>query len=354
MAEKKFLDAVGLSHVWNKIKSLYLPLSGGKMTATKAMSRDVDNSFLGLHGGTGENNDGAQLFLCGANHPDIPSGFQLHARNSTTDKILEGFTDGILKWNEKYVLSNAFSMPANTSGINLNSGTDYESGAYVRLYGKENTENAGNFVVAASDGSNLRKLEGNIDGSLKWNGNDVITAAGGTLNGNLVRDGLLATSSATGQSMWLTAGGGTTTGAGLWLYGSTATNKGYFRLRAHDGTNYVDLQGKPDGTLTWNGKSLLTQAQAVDYIVETYRNGTEWYEVYKSGKVRQGGEMGSSVKTVTLLKKMANTSYYCSPITIKYGGGWDPIAVTTRTVSSFTITTGSYGGCVWEVEGQGA
>lgn len=26
-----------------------------------------------------------------------------------------------------------------------------------------------------------------------------------------------------------------------------------------------------------------------DYIVESYRNGTEWYEVYKSGKVRQGG-----------------------------------------------------------------
>ena len=49
---------------------------------------------------------------------------------------------------------------------------------------------------------------------------------------------------------------------------------------------------------------------AIDYIVESYRNGTEWYEVYKSGKVRQGGTIsisrGNGAKTITFKKAFTN------------------------------------------------
>ena len=39
-----------------------------------------------------------------------------------------------------------------------------------------------------------------------------------------------------------------------------------------------------------DGKADKASVEAIaDYIVETYRNGSSWYEVYKSGKVRQGG-----------------------------------------------------------------
>ena len=38
-----------------------------------------------------------------------------------------------------------------------------------------------------------------------------------------------------------------------------------------------------------------------DYIIESYRSGTEWYEVYKSGKVRQGGGFIAN-QTITFMK----------------------------------------------------
>lgn len=45
-----------------------------------------------------------------------------------------------------------------------------------------------------------------------------------------------------------------------------------------------------------------------DYIVESYRNGTEWYDVYRSGKVRQGGSIShsNSNTSITFLKAFGN------------------------------------------------
>ena len=48
-----------------------------------------------------------------------------------------------------------------------------------------------------------------------------------------------------------------------------------------------------------------------DYIIESYRNGTEWYEVYKSGKVEQGGiatATGGEIN-VTFLKAFIDKNY---------------------------------------------
>lgn len=94
-----------------------------------------------------------------------------------------------------------------------------------------------------------------------------------------------------------------------------------------------------------------------DYIIESYRNGTEWYEVYKSGKVRQGGEMPAQTegnKTITLLKTMANNKY--KVLTTVYGSSQFQYAwgmINTKTTSSFGCVV-SDEGLNWEVEGQGA
>lgn len=156
-----------------------LPVSGGAMTATKAITRDVNDSFLGLQGGTGENNDGAQLYLCGANHATNPSAFQLHARNSETDKILEGRIDGRLLWDDKYVLSNSFLMPTDSGAIMLTSGTTASGGAYFRLYGKSHSSGAGQFNLAATDGTNTKVLTGKPDGTLTWGGANVVRSVNG-------------------------------------------------------------------------------------------------------------------------------------------------------------------------------
>lgn len=162
-----------------------LPVSGGAMTATKAITRDVANSFLGLHGGTGNNNDGAQLYLCGAEHPDMPGMFQLHARNSSKVVTLQGDLDGKLTWNDKYVLNNSFQMPTDGGAIMLTAGTSSTGGAYFRLYGKSHSSGAGQFNLAATDGTNTKTLLGKPDGTLTWGGANVITSAGGTIEGKL-------------------------------------------------------------------------------------------------------------------------------------------------------------------------
>ena len=98
---------------------------------------------------------------------------------------------------------------------------------------------------------------------------------------------------------------------------------------------------------------------AVDYIVESYRNGTEWYEVYKSGKVRQGGTITvatSSIKTITLKKAFANTNY---TLTIGYSSSTDEPAYKrylgwcSKTTTNFTAWS-AHGVKDWIAEGQGA
>lgn len=153
----------------------YLPLSGGQMTSTTAISRNVANSFLGLHGGTGTNNDGAQLFLCGASHSTMPGAFQLTARNSSKAMTLQGDLDGVLTWNDKYVLNNSFLMPTNGGAIHLTAGTSATGGAYFRLYGKDHSTGAGQFSIAATDGTNTKALVGKPDGSLTWMGKSLLT-----------------------------------------------------------------------------------------------------------------------------------------------------------------------------------
>lgn len=161
---------------WVKaVANKLLSLAGGKMTATKAMSRNVANSFLGLHGGTGDTNDGAQLYLCGADHPEMPSAFQLHARNETVDNILEGTIGGLLKWIDKYVLNNSFQMPTDGGAIMLTAGTSATGGAHFRLYGKSHTSGEGRFDLAATDGTNTKSLTGKPDGTLTWGGKKVVT-----------------------------------------------------------------------------------------------------------------------------------------------------------------------------------
>lgn len=48
-----------------------------------------------------------------------------------------------------------------------------------------------------------------------------------------------------------------------------------------------------------------------DYVTESYNNGTNWYQVWRSGRIQQGGLLsdGRGALTITLLKKFPNTTY---------------------------------------------
>lgn len=99
----------------------------------------------------------------------------------------------------------------------------------------------------------------------------------------------------------------------------------------------------------------------VDYIVESYRNGTEWYEVYKSGKIRQGGVVttaGWKNQTVTLLKTFANTNYQVrrTYIGINSNETVTPaeLGTSSKATNKFTMYTQWSVKCEWIAEGQGA
>ena len=118
-------------------------------------------------------------------------------------------------------------------------------------------------------------------------------------------------------------------------------------------------------------KTLTTQdkpSDMKDYIIESYRNGTEWYEVYKSGKVRQGRRVNNqNAGTITFLKKFADLpNFYANGNalnTTNLFGGWIVTKNTTTSAISYnTILVGTdghiydkyYFNFEWIAEGQGA
>lgn len=97
-----------------------------------------------------------------------------------------------------------------------------------------------------------------------------------------------------------------------------------------------------------------------DHIIETYRNGNNWYRIYASGWIEQGGSLtstsgSSGAKTVTLLKTMANTNYSLL-VTDNGDNTADETTSAERTsTTQITIHTDVVPYNVgWRVEGMGA
>lgn len=111
--------------------------------------------------------------------------------------------------------------------------------------------------------------------------------------------------------------------------GAIGANVDLSNLSATGENHFVQLQ------------SGVSQAD-VDYVVESYQNGTSWYKVYKSGWCEQGGseEFTNYSTTVSLLKTYADTNY--TLITAPYGWANTPseaIAGGIKSTNQFTIVS---------------
>lgn len=178
------------------------------------------------------------------------------------------------------------------------------------------------------DTSNATNGKNYVDGGVTWavikdfNATDVIPIANGGTGGN-------------------------TFVKALSISGKTIT------ASMSDGTNKsLDTLDKP--------------SDMTDYIIESYRNGTEWYEVYKSGKVRQGGYLTGNSKTVTFAKPFANNRYsiFLSCVSGASDGNTFTVGFADKTATNFIaigMWVSEYGhGLVadirgdWVAEGQGA
>lgn len=93
-------------------------------------------------------------------------------------------------------MTGAISMPqdgiicssVDNSVVYFRGGTTWDKGAWVGLWGKDATNNAGAFGIHAHNGVNDMALIGRPNGTLTWNENNVITSAGGTMTGGIVLD----------------------------------------------------------------------------------------------------------------------------------------------------------------------
>lgn len=133
-------------------------------------------------------------------------------------------------------------------------------GAMLGLNSASKSTLAGQFSLVARDATNTSEFNGLPDGTLTWNGKDVITSKGGTFSGALLFNSSGATIARTNDTQGLSIWGGSTiaNGANLALNGKDNPQQpGRFTLRARDGTNNSELVGSPDGKLIWVGDDVL-------------------------------------------------------------------------------------------------
>ena len=272
----KYLDSVQLGRLITKIKSLvsttvadYLPLSGGTMT-------------------------GSILF------------------NASSPSIIGNVTTG---------------------RISILSGSNIFDGSTLQLFGRNDSSYAGRFYLRAStkssaDSSGAEKsLVGSADGSLTWNGSDVITSAGGTMTGNILTsaDWFAIRHTTNQKRMAFLGGSGDSGGAGFYAYGKDydGSYAGAFSIQAHNGTSGVTIVGKPDGTLTWNSNNIIT-----DNTVTANMTITSSFEQYSSGDTTNAIRAGNVVTVVGVLKPKSNIAAGNSTTMFTLPSGYRP----TRTL----------------------
>lgn len=145
-----------------------------------------------------------------------------------------------------------------TSFLQINGGSAWNSGASIELRGKDAETNPGQFYVRTVDGTNTKNLSLKPDGTFTWDNKSVITnnwANAWVIDRDL---GHIHKANNTGSMVIRGGGSADANGAKLQLYGSENSSvKGDFTLMANDGTQGKTLRGKADGTLTWNSSNIV-------------------------------------------------------------------------------------------------
>ena len=185
-----------------------LPLAGGRMTGgvgwiyNNVLHGYLNSIGIGMRlkaGEFGYNYNGAYLeLLC-----DDSGAFRIFANKNTdnaseetrTSCLLEGYTNGTLKWGGNSVLTTANGMlltGGTMSGTVVHSNAEavrssttnsqvgftacpsgYVDGARLVLHGKDRSVDPGCFVLSTGDGTSNKKLIGKPDGTLQWDGQNI-------------------------------------------------------------------------------------------------------------------------------------------------------------------------------------
>ena len=169
--------------------------------------------------------------------------------------------------------SSVISKSSDDTFFDIYGGTTHGKGSQLTLFGYNHADK-GMFSLTAHDGTSQKSLVGKPDGILQWGGNDIIT--NGYTNAIVIdrETAHIHKRNANGRTV---VRGGTSTaadGASIYLNGTGySSDAGCFILQARtsDGVakNFI---GNPDGTLSWDGKTLLTTSNS-NWTVSNGANG---------------------------------------------------------------------------------
>lgn len=232
------------------------------------------------------------------------------------------FQNYIFSPNKDYIVKLSFNgeRDYSISGENLTDGTTISTQTIRLASWFSNTARAWN-IGYASNSSNIRgsidlkRFLVKVDGALVFSGNktgtDTYSIGGNTVT---IPYTLSKTNSKIVESTYRTQVSS--------VYAAVGSAPYYTLL---EGTNYTLPQGELYGMI------------GIRALVESYRNGIQYYEVYSDGTIEQGGSCSANT-AVTFLKPFKDTNYV---VTVPYS---------SKTATGFTPTQGGD----WIAKGIGA
>ena len=142
--------------------------------------------------------------------------------------------------------------------IAIAGGETVGSSSYIAVYGVNNAQK-GAIELSAFDGTNRKAMVVKPDGTAVLGGNNIITSAGGTMNGALAfNSGEALKAYHDGGNVTIRGGTAYQKGAQVSLYGKDHESyPGWIHFVAYNGTDgQKSAYMYPNGSFTWNGKEV--------------------------------------------------------------------------------------------------
>lgn len=185
-------------------------------------------------------------------------------------------------------------------------------------FSESNYKEGWNFVGATPPARQMWDfLQKRNDEKTQWLYNNKLSLSGGTMTGNISYDmveGRIAVASTQNEEgrLRFLGGSGISNGAQLLLSGkSNSATAGQFQLGATDGTNSASLIGKPDGTLTWGGKTVIVGTEASEsHTIDTINSGAQTsFNLAHTPRYYSVSMSGAGFANMLVTKGNGNTFY---------------------------------------------
>jgi hypothetical protein len=160
--------------------------------------------------------------------------------------------------------------------VTIRGGTAFKKGSQINAFGKDHPDKPGWLEIYASNEAVTKTAVFKPDGTFAWDGKNVITSAGGFMTGDITYSvgSITSNDNNTLKEFVVTADGDGKPGAFLSLHRTDCPDaNGAFGLftRNADGGLGPSLFARTDGSLLWNGKTVLTSDK--DWAVSSNTNG---------------------------------------------------------------------------------